>query len=57
MSEGKAPLPSNKVFAQDGYTVAPSNPATIQNGFKPTTGQLGTPPTGGSAVTKPAPSK
>lgn len=39
---------------EKGYMPAKGH---VQNGFKPTTGQLGTPPKGGSAVTPPTDAK
>ena len=45
------------VFERRGYTPAPVKGGMAQDGFRPATGQLGTPPTQGSAVSKPAQSK
>lgn len=51
----------NKVFAKDGWTVAEKGytvaPGKVQGGYVGPTGNLGTPPTTGTAVSKPAPSK
>ena len=37
-----------------GHRPARPAPSFIQDGYRPTTGQLGTPPTSGTAVSKPA---
>ena len=49
------------VFIKEGYVPSklekgykPATPGKVEGGFIPTTGELGTPPTGGSAVAKPA---
>lgn len=57
MSDKNSGTTGKRVFLTDGYTVAPNNPKVVQNGFQPTTGQLGTPPKSGSAVSKPPASK
>jgi hypothetical protein len=48
----------DRVTANDGWTVLQKGytPAkqSVQGGFTPATGSLGTPPTTGTAVTKPA---
>lgn len=46
-----------RVILQKGYTPAPMKDQLAQDGFKPAAGQLGSPPTQGSAVSKPAQSK
>ena len=55
MSDGK------KTIAQDGWSMAKKGytpaPGSIQGGYVGPTGNLGTPPTTGTAVSKPAPSK
>lgn len=54
MANKGTPSSGARVTSRDGYTVKPGNPGVINNGYKPTTGQLGTPPSGGSAVSKPS---
>ncbi len=56
MSDNK----SNKsapVHLQKGYTPAPKSPIYAQDGYKPSAGQLGSPPTTGSVVSKPVEGK
>ena len=54
MSENKS---GERELLQKGYRPAPSKDPLAQDGFKPAAGQLGRPPTQGSAVSKPAPTK
>ena len=42
---------------EKGYTPAPADTGWLKNGFIPAAGSLGTPPTQGSAVSKPEQSK
>lgn len=48
-SSKSAPVPLQK-----GYTPATAAPTSVQNGYQPSQGKLGTPPTTGSVVAKPA---
>jgi hypothetical protein len=53
VSDGKYENKSGPVPLKKGYTPAPKSPTSMQDGYKPTTGTLGTPPTSGTVVAKP----
>jgi len=55
--EGSDNKAGERVLLRKGYTPAPMKDQLAQDGFKPAAGELGSPPTQGSAVSKPAQSK
>lgn len=57
MSDKESSGPGSWGLLKKGYTPTPVKGGIAQDGFIPAAGQLGKPPTQGSAVMKPAQSK